>query len=45
MWLNRDEMAVGKVFELDELRFCHDMEHDFHIRVIFFDRDQNRNHE
>ena len=45
MWPNRDEMAVGKVFELDELRFRHDMEYDFHIRAIFFDCDQNRNQE
>ena len=35
--------SIGKVFELAEPRFHHDMERDFRIRAIFPYHNQNRN--
>jgi len=41
----RPNTRIGKVFELTEPRFRHDMERDFRIWTIFPDRDRNRNHD
>lgn len=36
---------IGKVFELAERRFCHDMERDLYIRAIFPYHDRNLHHD